>query len=307
MTTEERIVTLMASANPIPDEESLELDSVTARLTVLTEGSSEVTKLETRTEQQQRSSKGLLLGIAAAVVAILGVGLILLTQSSEEVPPATNPPPSTVVVPTTAIPEEALDPRLQDAVSVATAFSEASAAGDIEEMQSLALQDGHTLSILGMVGIEVAESEIAWREAVGWTTDVDECVLTNPDVQDTRITCHFTHDNAISDALGVGPYWGRQHFEVLYEGDTKFSTVIDKTTIAYGLTVEFATTAFRTEAADRFLTWLEASHPDDVETMIDFSGSESKVVRFGNGVPNLSTQSIDLWRQHVAEFIAEQN
>lgn len=249
-----------------------------------------------------------MIAVAAAVVIVLGAAIVLLSRSNEESPVATDPPVTTVVVPSTE-PEavEELDPQLEEALAVATAFTDASAAGDLESLESLVLLDGHTLSILGMVGVELADTEAAWRNAVGWTITIDGCSLSNPDVENTSIVCESTHTNALSEALGVGPYWSRQHLKVLYDGDSKLSTPIEKTIISEGLTVEFPTATFSAETGEQFSAWLEANHPNDVEAMLSFDvNPDLPGIWFGDGVPNLTDESIQLWQQRVAEFVAEQ-
>jgi hypothetical protein len=306
---------LLEEGNPATElgEHAWSYLDAAAYLATLHERSSEVTELKTRQPKTDDQSRRLVPALVAAlVVVIVGVAILIASQSEEDAPIVTEPTPTTVAdaAPTTEpAPETTLDPQLQDALRVATAFYAAGASGDVDVMQSHVLLDGHTVSILGMASVEQPESEIAWREAVGWSTEVDECVLTNPDVRNTSITCHATHRNAISDALGVGPYWGRQHLKVLYEGDTKLGTLIDTTIVSQGFEIEFATTAFRTEVGDPFLAWLEANHPEDVEKMIDFTASAGVVraVLFSDGVPVLTPESIGLWRQHTAEFVAEQS
>lgn len=105
MTSEKQAVVLLAAANPIPDEESLDLDSVTAQLTELTHGSSDMTQLSTKQEDKQDRKARPLIWLAAAVTALLlGAVLLLTNRASEEIPPATDPVPTTVAepVPTTA-------------------------------------------------------------------------------------------------------------------------------------------------------------------------------------------------------------
>ena len=60
---------------------------------------------------------------------------------------------------------------------------------------------------------------------------------------------------------------------------------------------------------DRFVTWLEANHPDDVAQMLGAEVGPNEValmLSVGERRPNLSQESIDLWRQHVNEFVEDQ-
>lgn len=104
MITEERLMTLLARANPEPDE-GFEVESTAAAyLATLTERSSEVTQLDTRPEKTSSSSRNRWIAVAATVVAIVGAGVVFLTRTSEEAPVATETPVTTLVVPTTQTP-----------------------------------------------------------------------------------------------------------------------------------------------------------------------------------------------------------
>jgi hypothetical protein len=56
VTSEEQAVALLAAANPIPDEESLELGSDTAQLKAATQRSGEVTDLNTQPKEVEQGT-----------------------------------------------------------------------------------------------------------------------------------------------------------------------------------------------------------------------------------------------------------
>ena len=102
MTTEERVMTLFAEANPVPDLEKLDLVEVEAAtyLATLNTRSSEMTKTQIpRPEESERRVPAAAIAVLAAAAVILGVALVLLNQS-EEPPVATDPAPVTTTAPT---------------------------------------------------------------------------------------------------------------------------------------------------------------------------------------------------------------
>ena len=116
MKTQEQVWTVLIESNPVPDVNAFgreNMDDAT-HLATLQKGSSEMTQLETRQEEDQRR-RGPILWLAAAVlVAVVGLAVLILNQGTEEPPPATNPvpttlaPPTTEAAPTTTVAESAL-------------------------------------------------------------------------------------------------------------------------------------------------------------------------------------------------------
>lgn len=98
MKPEDRVFTLLIESNPVPRVEALDLvDQDGARyLATLELRSSEVTKLDTRpdTDEKEKRPTGVWL-VAAAAVLILGVSIVLTTRSQPE--PAANDEPTTTV------------------------------------------------------------------------------------------------------------------------------------------------------------------------------------------------------------------
>lgn len=93
MISEERVWTILAQANPIPELDVLDEDaeSIATYLAELEERSSEMTKVDvTRKPESRRTAMTWL--AAASVVVLIGVVFVLTKQNSEEVPPATTSP-----------------------------------------------------------------------------------------------------------------------------------------------------------------------------------------------------------------------
>lgn len=109
MSLEDRVMELYAESNPFPSAESLGLvaEEATEYLASLDARSSEVTRLETRYEEETNRSRSVMPWLAAALLAVVaGVAIILMTNDSET-PVATTPTtivesaPTTVATPTT--------------------------------------------------------------------------------------------------------------------------------------------------------------------------------------------------------------
>jgi len=85
VTNEERVKTLFAQANPIPDADLFDLDEIdgTAYLATLEARSSEMTQLETKGQDQKEKKTATPWLIAAAVAIVAGIGLIVVNQGEE--------------------------------------------------------------------------------------------------------------------------------------------------------------------------------------------------------------------------------
>lgn len=110
MVTEERLNTLLAHANPVTDVSKIDLIDVgaAAYLATLEQRSSEVTQLETKTEEQPDQQRPFIAWLAAATaIIVIGVALLIINQGPDEMTPITEPTPTTVAdaVPTTVVEE----------------------------------------------------------------------------------------------------------------------------------------------------------------------------------------------------------
>lgn len=308
MNTEDRVMAVLARANPMPEYDSQELDThAVTYLATLEQRSSQVTQLDTRRTEQDNTSRRTLVAIAAAAVLILGTALVLLTRDSEEV--ANDPSPTTTVMTPTTAPEatEELSPELEQALAVATAFTEARTVGDIQGMNANGVEGHINGFIVG--SLEEMPDEFAWQDAVGWVMEVQGCEVTNPELSRTTIRCDVLHNNTISQALGEGPYEGAYHMKVMYAGDEKLGVPITETTVTESLQIDFPTFQFTVGTWRPFVAWLEENHPQDIDTMLagEVQSEIEMMLTNGERRPSLSQESIDLWRQHLAEFVAQQS
>lgn len=175
MITEERVLILLARANPEPDE-SFDLDSdAAAYLDTIQRGSSTMTQLETGPNKRDTSSRNRLMAVAAAVVAVLGLGVIILTATDDQAPLAA---PST--------PE-----------GVALAFLEARETHDAAA--ALALVDDEAVVRVGPADSkETLAFEIAFAEATGLVAKPEGCRPV-----DMQLFCTAEVTTAITRARGL--------------------------------------------------------------------------------------------------------
>lgn len=307
MNTEDRVMAVLARANPMPEDDSLELstDAVTY-LATLEQRSSEMTQIDTRPAEVRKPSRSRLVAVAAGVVVVVGAALVLLTRNDK--PPVVTQLTSTTLATPTTIPEatQELSPQLEEALAVATAFNLARADMDIEGMSESGIE-GHVNGFF-VSSLETIPDEFDWLMAVGWTTEVQGCEITNPDLTGTTVRCDVTHSDALSDALDQGPYEGAYHMRVGYAGDEKLGVTINETTVTESLFMDFPSFQFTSGTWRPFVTWLEDNHPEDVSSM--FAGEVQSndiefLLRVGERKPSLSEESVALWAQYTAEFVAE--
>lgn len=106
MSLEERVLTLFAEGNPVPDLDDLERVDIEAAayLAILEQRSSEVTQLDDKKlKKETRKRPNMSWPVAAAAVIVLGVAIFLLSRGNEDAPVVTEPPPTTIGEP---VPQE---------------------------------------------------------------------------------------------------------------------------------------------------------------------------------------------------------
>ena len=87
MITEEHVVRFFDQANPIPDVELFDMEQIGAarHLATLEQRSSEVTRLDTKTQDNREKNKKNVMAflVAAAVVIVAGIGFMVLTRGDD--------------------------------------------------------------------------------------------------------------------------------------------------------------------------------------------------------------------------------
>ncbi len=233
------------------------------------------------------SLRWLLVGIAAAVVSIV-VGVLAFRQEDSVSVIMPGPTSSTVTTTSTEAPD---DTPVDDATGaqtpqeIAMQFMEARADYDGATVLSLLAPDAkfNTAEIAQSVDEIVLQSE--WERAVGWQYSEPSCSVSSPE----RVRCSYTIQGPINERLGLGPYQGNSFLLEISEGRI---TRVDHQIVAFD---------FYTDVEVGFNSWIVQNHPDDFAIM-----NEGDRLIGGDypSFPHLTAESIQLWEQYTAEYLA---
>lgn len=149
------------------------------------------------------------------------------------------------------------------------------------------LADDAVVNILPAKSPDDLPAHALWTEAVGFTFDRRECPIIEQRAYDVLVVCELIVENAWSDVLEVDPIRSWAMRLGFNDGDIVYA--------AMSAPLE----RFSPEAWEPFGAWVVDNHPDDVSIMYDRSSE------FGVEYPYLTEESIELWRQHTEEFVAE--
>lgn len=275
MSTEEQVVALFAAANPVPRLDLLDpVETLDLRHFEVIRTRSADMQTRDRTEMDQEPEpprRGLLIGVAAAALVLIGALVIFLNQG--EAPVADDTP-----VVTTA-PESLSTPA---AVDVANGFVEALGAADMQLAASY-VAPGKTLAVLS-----VDEPTAAWQRATGFQILPGQCEEQNTTSAGVRVLCAYSYDGLRSDEIGKGPYGGN-FFNI---------TVKDGQVVAVSDSFEFMTNDFSAEMWEPFALWVAAAYPDDSSLMYEDSTQSQEMH---------TTEANRLWEQHTKEYVDRLN
>ena len=172
---------------------------------------------------------------------------------------------------------------LEEAVLVSEEFIAALDADDYGVVSSL-VSDNAEISISPARSPQDLEMAMAWMEATGWRVNADRCTSSDRGTEEgtLRVLCRLTQENAWFRGLGLDP-------------DTRSALTIE---VMSGQIVKalqsFALISFPNESRAAFEGWLTEEHSEDMEMMYVLPA-----------LPSLSAESIELWRRHTEEFVAQ--
>jgi hypothetical protein len=206
------------------------------------------------------------LGVAAASILLITVGAVLVLGDDEDEP-------------------EVSSAATLAAIDLAQRFMAARDAWDGETIRSL-LADDATIDDFAVENTEEYLANAEMERAAGWRHLQPECTATRigPPI---GVTCEYVMENALSRALGVGPYTGsRVEFTI---ADGHIASVTNR----------FDSSVYSGQTLEPFLMWVDEAHPGDGDVMFGTTAT-------GDLVGSTTPESIDLWQRNVTQFAALQ-
>jgi hypothetical protein len=265
MTTEERVMSLFESANPVPEPGNSAPETASDYLATLDRRTSTMTltALEPKAPERNNSKRPWLMAAAAvAALALVVGGLALLSPDQDEERPADVPEVTTRVEP--------------DPAAVAAAFVSAIDSHDHDNAQLL-LADDATIQMLGSTDVAEFEQLLAHLEAVDARYDLTECTYAEP-----AVTCRALYTNAWFDPLDE-PATTATFFVRVEDGQVTALRQAQKLPDRVWLTWS----SFVRDRGEGDWGAMAKGHPD------------------GMGIigPMLTDESIELHRQYTTEFV----
>ena len=274
MITEDRGLTMLAGANPVPQLDFIDVDIEASKyLATLEQRSSEMTQLETKPakDDTKRRPVGVWVAVAATVIVILGLGVVLINQDQQDV---------------------ALSPE-ETSLATATGFLEALWAFDVEGVTSY-LADDAELSALGWGG-EDWQFILRLQEAQKYQRQIGTCALTSSSSVRRTVECTYTFHAFGSDELGLGPYTGSWMEVVVLDGEVRGA----------GESSHFEfDREFSPQMWQPFGAWITDTYPNDVAVMYANGVQTTAMNTSYSGLERLSEESTALWAERVTEYIA---
>jgi hypothetical protein len=168
------------------------------------------------------------------------------------------------------------DSPVASPASVANAYMEALANLDAEAALALFAPDG-TAAYPGGNDLSQTSALFDWYRATGWETTPGECTEISTGEGGTLVECPNEFEDAWGRALSHAPIGGEVQVLV---SDSEIATLVLVLDEEYGGIWE------------TFRIWIDENHPDDFDLMYAPNG------------PLLDDESIALWEQYTAEFVA---
>ncbi len=296
VTNEQRVKTLFAEANPIPDADLFDLDEIggTAYLATLETRSSEMTQLDTKGQNQKEKKTATPWLVAAAVALVAGIGLIVVNQgneaplTSQPVPPAaTNPPVTSEAAPTTVNQVDDAAFKENAEASVNDWFVAYNAGNDEAVLELFAPGVLISDSITGSNTLDDWTMHLASNTAQGTVWTPQNCLTneTDPSVS-VLVTCSTGNRGVLVQAVDSPPVPTALIFVVTAEGISDISFV-------YGQP-DF------NGVGGPFSVWMVANHFEIVEAgTIAFGNWDTVEEARANGL--LTAQYAAEWATYLTE------
>jgi hypothetical protein len=272
--TIEDIDRMVRDANPVHDLMALEpVDLSGLHITQQRSGSMQTNERIEVDREPNRPNRGLLIGMAAVALLLIGALAIFLSNNRASVAGQTP------VV--TEAPESSPDPTA--AVATASGFLEAYASFDLDQAGTFLTDNAH----LDLFGSEWIVGT-AMMQAIGFQVLVGTCEPTGTTTTGIQVRCPYDYQAIHSDQIGLGPY-GDNFFDITVgpEGITSAS-----------MSLEFTENGFSGQVWEPFAAWVSTTYPDDAvvmyidEGLTDFAYTDA---------------SIALWEQHSQEYVSVVN
>lgn len=195
-------------------------------------------------------------------------------------------PSSSVPTTVTATTEPPPDPAvLEAAEAIGIQFMQARAAYDGDALVSLMASDAIFSETEFAQAVEELPLQAEWERALGWQYTDLSCSATSP----SFVLCTYTIQAPLNERMGKGPYSGNS-----------FSLVIEDGEIAQ-VTRNLNTFEFYTDTEVQFFAWLSENYPDDFDIM---NAGDRLLGGDYPSFPHLTPESIQLWEERTAEYLA---
>lgn len=219
---------LVRPANPVPDPRMLAPVDISVPHVRRRE------EMDTRVDiaqVEETKGRGPWVGIAAAVVVVIGaVALFLMTDDSDVAAPATP-------------------------VETATTYLEHYAAFDVEGVESMLTEEATVLPWEAFEPSRDWRADLKYLEAAGFQLMVDKCVELPAISIGARVNCQYQVHGLGSDQIGEGPFSGSVFRLVIADG------LVRSSDMGFDFS-EFSGTMWYA-----LQDWVKENHPDDFDTM----------------------------------------
>ena len=168
------------------------------------------------------------------------------------------------------------------AEQVATVFLQAFAAFDAEAAGAYLATGASTDHVINQraAGADYRQA-IALSRAMGYEYELGACQQSGATATELHVRCPFAYHVLGSRELGLGLF-DQNHFTV---------TVDDASAMITNVNSSWADGDFGRELGDPFATWVETTHPDELELMT------------ADGSPAWTPESLALWEELRGEYV----